>query len=121
MASSPSSILPRSQNRGPGAPAFPSIAGRNDCGLMVDPSTSHRNGSRYLSLGLLCRDDRPLGRRQNKSLADEGEALLGEFGLQEFVGGAYEQISVRSRDGCHQVMHGYSLTIHCALLVRVRG
>jgi len=52
-------------------------------------------------------------------LADEGEALLGEFGLEELIFSADEEISGCAGDGGDEVVDGEGLAVESALLVRI--
>jgi len=57
------------------------------------------------------------GRRRE----DEGEAFLGEFGLEELVFGAGEKIRRGTGDRGDEVMNCDWLAVECALLISVRG
>ena len=61
------------------------------------------------------------GRGQDEALADQGEALLREFGLQELVFRAGEEVGPGAGDGGDQVVDGDGLAVERALLVGVGG
>lgn len=61
------------------------------------------------------------GRRENESLANEGEALLGEFGLEKLIFRAGKQVGRRAGDGGDEVVDCYWFGVESALLVGIGG
>lgn len=59
------------------------------------------------------------GRLQLEATADEGESLLREFGLEQAIVRAREEICFRSCDRGDEVMHGDRLAVERALPVRI--
>ena len=61
------------------------------------------------------------GRGEDEILADQGEALLGEFGLEKLIFGAGEEIRCGAGDGGDEVVDDDGLAVECALFVGVGG
>src|SRR6266568_3640110 len=57
--------------------------------------------------------------REDKAFADQGEALLGEFGLQVLVVVSAEKVGFIAGDGGDQVMRGDGLAVQSAVFVGV--
>jgi hypothetical protein len=57
------------------------------------------------------------GRRQDETFADEGEALLGEFGLEELVVRAGEDVCGGTGEGGFEVVDGDGLGVERPILV----
>ncbi len=61
------------------------------------------------------------GRGEDEACADNGEALLGEFGLEELVFRAGEEVGFGAGDGGDEVVDGDELAVEGSLLVGVGG
>ena len=61
------------------------------------------------------------GRGEDEAIADQGKALLGEFGLEELVFRAAEEVGRGAGDGGDEVMDDDGLAVERALLVCVGG
>ena len=67
------------------------------------------------------RGDGTGGRGEDEAVAAEGEALLGEFGLEELVVRAGEELCLGSSDGGDQVVDHDGFAFEGALFVAVGG
>jgi len=74
-----------------------------------------------LRLGLGWRGAGFCGGSEDEAFADEGEAGLGKFGLEELVFRAGEKVGIGAGDGGFEVMDGDGLAVEGALQIGIGG